>query len=196
MNQGFEYSQLLTIKNNSPIGENMDYKHQQLLKTSQSLLMVAHRIVVADVCKRQGKFIPFGIGITQEGKYLTVALEKNTKFPDGQKILIGEDNAKFGLDNIGFEKAIGYIILLLQNEAHEERLTSAVICFPDLVESTTSVKNINMILENSNRTSVYCFGTYHQLTKKSGWEFSDLGGKAANPVVFTKPKQDFKSLLI
>ncbi len=191
--------QLLTIPDDTPIGERLGQQQRELLNKSQPLLMMAHRAIVHDVQERDGEFLPFGIGVSTNGELCTVFVEPNPLFPDGEKILIGEDQSSFGVDNIGVEKAIGYVTLMLQNKAHTGRIVVAVNCFPSPViksENNSRTGTINICLEDIHKTAIYCFGTYHLFAGGQGWEFSNLSGKAMESIIFKKPDQDFNSLLV
>lgn len=193
-----KYDQLLTIPDDTPIGEHLSQQHRELLIKSQPLLMIAHRAIVYDVQERDGEFLPFGIGVSTNEELSTICAEPNPLFPDGEKILIGEDQSSFGVDKIGIEKAIGYVTLALQNEAHSGNIVVAVNCFPSPViksESNSRTGTINIFLEDIHKTAIYCFGTYQLLAGGQGWEFSNLGGKAMESIIFKDPDQDFGSLL-
>lgn len=192
------FDQILSVPDDTPIGENLGRSHQELLLKSQTLLMTAHRAIVNDVQHRNGEFLPFGIGLSASGEASTFFLEYNPLFPDGKKNLIGEDQSRFGLDKIGIQKAIGYITLALQNEANLGNIVIAVNCFPN--PSPTDNHNscdgmIHMCLEDAQATAVHCFGTYQRLAGGQAWEFSNLSGRAINPIIFREPDQDFGSLL-
>lgn len=189
---------ILSIPDTTPVGANLSQPHRELLLKSQPLLMTAHRAIVNDVQNRNGEFLPFGIGLSASGEASTFFLEHNPLFPDGKKILVGEDQSRFGLDQIGIHKGIGYITLALQNEANLGNIVVAANCFPN-PSSTGNHSNrdgiIHMCLEDAQATAVYCFGTYQRLAGGQGWEFSNLSGKAIEPTIFKKPDQDFGSLL-
>ena len=194
-----KYDQLVTIPDHTPIGEHLAQQQRELLNKSQPLLMMAHRAVVHDVLARDGEFLPFGIGVSTNGEHITVFVEPNPLFPDGEKILIGEDQSSFGINKIGVEKAIGYVTLMLQNEAHTGRIVVAVNCFPSPViksESNSRTGAINIFLEDIHKTAIYCSGTYQLLAGRQGWEFSNLSGKTMESIIFKKPDQDFNSLLV
>lgn len=189
--------QILGIPDDAPIGGGLSSQHQALLLAQQSLLMTAHRAIVHDVQSRDGVFLPFGIGVSASGELSTVFVEHNPLFPEGKKILIGEDQSSFGLNTIGLEKAIGYIILTLQNEAHLGHIVAAVTCAPNPAPPTNDdqPRMIHLCLEDLQKTALHCFGTYHRLAGGLGWEFSNLGGKTTEPTIFREPAQDFNSLL-